>query len=125
MTKVWTYWECQSCGSILRGDIRTCPNCGAPVANTTKYLMPDNPKVIDAIASDKIITSYSTSTDEKGITAEIVPQSLERSNPNYRETNEIKWNFTKFLLDHEGNVVSRFEPTESIDVIEDKIRELL
>lgn len=83
MTKVWTYWECQSCGSILRGDIRTCPNCGAPVANTTKYLMPDNPKVIDALSSGKIITSYDTATDEKGIVAEVVPQSLERSNPNW------------------------------------------
>lgn len=83
MTKVWTYWECQSCGSILRGDIRTCSNCGTPIANTTKYLIPDNPKVIQALSSGKIITSYDTTTDEKGITAEVVPQSLERSNPNW------------------------------------------
>lgn len=63
--------------------------------------------------------------DENHPLFSILDSMLERSNPNYRETNEIKWNFTKFLLDHEGNVVSRFEPTESIDVIEDKIRELL
>jgi len=24
---------------------------------------------------------------------------------------EIKWNFTKFLIDRDGNVVARYEPT--------------
>ena len=27
----------------------------------------------------------------------------------------IKWNFTKFLIDREGNVVARFEPTADMD----------
>ena len=31
--------------------------------------------------------------------------------PNFRETSDIKWNFTKFLVDRKGNVVARFEPT--------------
>lgn len=30
----------------------------------------------------------------------------------------IKWNFTKFLIDRQGNVVERFEPTiEPLDII--------
>lgn len=29
----------------------------------------------------------------------------------YADNPDIKWNFTKFLIDREGNVVSRFEPT--------------
>ena len=37
----------------------------------------------------------------------------------------IKWNFTKFLIDREGNVVKRFEPTEDMKLIEDSIKELL
>ena len=28
---------------------------------------------------------------------------------------DIKWNFTKFLIDREGNVVERFEPTADME----------
>ncbi|TFD94494.1 glutathione peroxidase [Jeotgalibacillus sp. R-1-5s-1] len=38
---------------------------------------------------------------------------------------EIKWNFTKFLVDREGNVVKRFAPTTTPDKIEDEIRSVL
>lgn len=39
--------------------------------------------------------------------------------------NSIKWNFTKFLIDREGNVINRFEPfVEPIDM-EDHIIKLL
>ena len=43
----------------------------------------------------------------------------------YKDNNDIKWNFTKFLVDREGNVVHRFEPTESLDDVKAKIKELL
>ena len=37
----------------------------------------------------------------------------------------IKWNFTKFLIDREGNVVDRFAPTTTPESIEEKIKTLL
>lgn len=37
----------------------------------------------------------------------------------------IKWNFTKFLCDRDGNVVGRFAPTDTPESIEGKIKELL
>ena len=37
----------------------------------------------------------------------------------------IKWNFTKFLIDREGNVVKRFAPTETPESIEQDIVALL
>ncbi len=37
----------------------------------------------------------------------------------------IKWNFTKFLVDKEGNVVDRFAPTVTPDKLESQIIELL
>ena len=40
-------------------------------------------------------------------------------------TENIKWNFTKFLVDREGNVVERFEPTDFKEDVEDAIKELL
>lgn len=37
----------------------------------------------------------------------------------------IKWNFTKFLVDKNGNVVERFAPTTEPQKIEKKIKEIL
>ena len=39
--------------------------------------------------------------------------------------NEIKWNFTKFLIDSEGNVVDRFAPTTNPKKIRKDIEKLL
>ena len=37
----------------------------------------------------------------------------------YDQNPDIKWNFTKFLIDREGNVVCRFEPTApNTDIVE-------
>lgn len=38
---------------------------------------------------------------------------------------KIKWNFTKFLVDKEGNVVKRFSPQKKPDQIESDIEALL
>lgn len=38
---------------------------------------------------------------------------------------EIKWNFTKFLVDKEGNVVKRYAPTTPPDKIEEDIKSIL
>ena len=37
----------------------------------------------------------------------------------------IKWNFTKFLIDRDGNVVERYSPKTKPEEIESKIKELL
>lgn len=39
--------------------------------------------------------------------------------------NNIKWNFTKFLVDREGNVVERFAPTVTPEKIDEKVAKLL
>lgn len=41
------------------------------------------------------------------------------------EKNDIKWNFTKFLIDRNGSVVARFEPTAGMKTVEERIGELL
>ena len=38
---------------------------------------------------------------------------------------KIKWNFTKFLVDREGNIVNRFEPTAKPSEFEEEIKKLL
>ena len=37
----------------------------------------------------------------------------------------IKWNFTKFLVNKSGEIVNRFEPAQKPEDFEDKIKELL
>ncbi len=39
--------------------------------------------------------------------------------------NDIKWNFTKFLVNRNGSVVKRFAPTDTPDKIDKYIQELL
>ncbi len=36
---------------------------------------------------------------------------LKKFDKDYKNNPDIKWNFTKFVVDREGNVVARFEPT--------------
>lgn len=38
---------------------------------------------------------------------------------------KIKWNFTKFLVDKEGNPVDRFAPTTKPEALEEDIKKLL
>lgn len=38
---------------------------------------------------------------------------------------ELNWNFTKFLIDREGNVVERFSPTYSAEELDAEIAKLL
>ena len=40
---------------------------------------------------------------------------LAKIDPDFENNANIKWNFTKFVIDREGNVVARFEPTASMD----------
>ena len=38
---------------------------------------------------------------------------------------KVKWNFTKFLVNREGQVIGRFEPTEKPEEFENAIKEAL
>lgn len=43
----------------------------------------------------------------------------------YAKNPDIKWNFTKFLVDHNGRVFYRFEPTDKMEAVGQAISELL
>ena len=55
----------------------------------------------------------------------ILEDMLEKSDPDYKNNSDIKWNFTKFLVNRHGLVVKRFEPTESMENVENEIKKLL
>ena len=50
---------------------------------------------------------------------------LQENFPEFLKDDGIKWNFTKFLIDREGNVIARFEPTTDPEKIAPEIEKLL
>ena len=44
---------------------------------------------------------------------------LKKIDKDYKNNPAIKWNFTKFLVGRDGEVVERFEPTESMKKVEE------
>ena len=50
---------------------------------------------------------------------------LKKIDKNYKNNPDIKWNFTKFVIDREGSVVARFEPTADMAEVEACVKALL
>ena len=47
----------------------------------------------------------------KGLKNAALSKFADMNNKKYGEKTYIGWNFTKFLVDREGKVIARFEPT--------------
>ena len=50
---------------------------------------------------------------------------VKKMDKDYKNNGEVKWNFTKFLIDREGNIVCRMEPTLSMDKVREKVQAVL
>lgn len=50
---------------------------------------------------------------------------LKKIDKNYKNNPDIKWNFTKFVIDRKGNVAARFEPTADMKELEKCVEALL
>ena len=50
---------------------------------------------------------------------------LKKLDKNYKENPDIKWNFTKFVINRQGEVVARFEPTADMKKVEECVESLL
>lgn len=81
---VYGYWKCPYCKSIIRGDLRECPNCGSPIPNNIKYMPPNHPEIVKAMKDGTILTKGRTQVDSKGIVAEVVEKEDEKFNPNWK-----------------------------------------
>ena len=49
---------------------------------------------------------------------------VKKTDKDYKTNGNIKWNFTKFLIDRNGEIVARFEPT-NMKKLKEKIEECL
>lgn len=76
-------------------------------------------------------TSYDVSfplfskVDVNGATAAPLYKFLKSEVPGVLGTEAVKWNFTKFLIDKEGQVLKRFAPTDSPEAIGKELEKIL
>ena len=60
-----------------------------------------------------------------GVKHKLAMKTVTKISSTYKKKNDIKWNFTKFLIDREGNVVARVSPIESPLILEEKIKKII
>jgi glutathione peroxidase len=63
--------------------------------------------------------------DVNGPTTHPLFQHLKSTAPGLLGTENIKWNFTKFLIDREGKVIARFAPLTKPEDIEEAVQKAL
>ena len=61
------------------------------------------------LASEKPVVGFG-----KGLKNAALKKFADMNNKAYGDKTYIGWNFTKFLVDREGKVIARFEPTEDM-----------
>tara|TARA_R110002072_G_scaffold64203_3_gene159479 strand:- start:90096 stop:90584 length:489 start_codon:yes stop_codon:yes gene_type:complete len=69
--------------------------------------------------------TISEKLDVNGGNAHPLYQWLKKEKPGLLNTEAVKWNFTKFLIDKDGNVVKRYAPKDTPESIEEHIKNLL
>ncbi len=79
----------------------------------------------NAIPLYKYLTENTTFSGFKGKMALLLKPIVRKMDKDYKNNGNIKWNFTKFLIDRNGNIAARFEPTDPMEDVETKIKELL
>ena len=55
----------------------------------------------------------------------ILKMAVKRTDKDYKNNGNVKWNFTKFLIDRNGEIVARFEPTAPLKDVKAKVEEVL
>lgn len=73
------------------------------------------------LVKEKPFQGFADDSDE----AVFLDNMLSKIDREYRTKPDIKWNFTKFLVDRNGHVMERFEPTDDMFYVEERVKELL
>ena len=57
-----------------------------------------------------------------GERGQMMEQMMARRDPDFAKKSDIKWNFTKFLVNKNGEVIARFEPTMDMAEVEAQVK---
>ncbi len=72
------------------------------------------------LASEKPFAGFG-----KGLKNEALKKYADMNNRKYGDKTYIGWNFTKFLVDREGRVIARFEPTDDMKEVKGAVEAAL
>ncbi len=78
----------------------------------------------DAIPLYRWLTSETTFKGFSGPMVDALAAATAENNKDFAP-NDIQWNFTKFLISREGDIIARFEPTDPMDDVRKAIEEAL
>lgn len=73
----------------------------------------------------KWLEENSTFEGFNGFMGKIVSLAAKKNDKDYKNNSKVKWNFTKFLIDREGNLVARFEPTVKMKTVIEEVENIL
>ena len=79
----------------------------------------------NAIPLYQWLTSSTTFDGFNGPAGLMLSGVVKKMDKDYKNNGNIKWNFTKFLIDREGNIVERIEPTLDMKKVKEKVEALL
>ena len=63
--------------------------------------------------------------DAKGMKNNLSMKAIEKISKTFLKPDDIKWNFTKFLIDRDGNIVGRFAPTVKPEDLESEVEKII
>ncbi len=79
----------------------------------------------NAIPLFKWITENTKFEGFNGPMGLVLSPVVKKMDKDYKNNGNIKWNFTKILVNRDGEIVARYEPTANVKKIADKIKEIL
>ena len=84
---------------------------------------------VNGDTADRLFVDLATAMPFKGFgdteQGKMMQKYSDENNAKFGDKAYIGWNFTKFLIDREGNLVARFEPTDGMEVVEEAVKKLL
>ncbi len=79
----------------------------------------------NAIPLYKWLTENTKFEGFEGEAEKILNPIVEGMDKDFRNNGNIKWNFTKFIINRDGEIVARFEPTAPVATVKAKIQGVL
>lgn len=72
-----------------------------------------------------LVANSAFSGFDKNPTGIIMSRILKKIDKDYKNNSSVKWNFTKFLINRDGEIAARFEPTTSMKTVKEKVEAVL
>ncbi len=79
----------------------------------------------NAIPLYRWLTENTTFEGFHGPMALVMNGVVKKMDKDFKNNGNIKWNFTKFLINREGEIVARFEPTVSMEDVKKAVEAIL